>query len=58
MSYVAVKSLPPFDKLADLSREHLTATDPVPEPGPEPMVEAPGMSAGTRMTGGPAKPPI
>ncbi|GES36264.1 hypothetical protein RAJCM14343_1515 [Rhodococcus aetherivorans] len=28
LSYVAVKSLPPFDKLADLSREHLTADEP------------------------------
>ncbi|MGW4019600.1 hypothetical protein ACWECW_25175 [Rhodococcus ruber] len=28
LSYVAVKSLPPFDKLADLSCEHLTADEP------------------------------
>ncbi|WP_346772786.1 hypothetical protein [Rhodococcus sp. 14C212] len=28
LSYVAVRSLPPFDKLADLSREHLTADEP------------------------------
>ncbi|WP_301850216.1 hypothetical protein [Rhodococcus pyridinivorans] len=27
LSYVAVKSLPPFDKLTDLSREHLTADE-------------------------------
>ncbi|SEB29378.1 hypothetical protein SAMN04490240_0103 [Rhodococcus pyridinivorans] len=31
LSYVAVKSLPPFDKLADLSRKHLTA-DETPTP--------------------------
>ncbi|MFD5812471.1 hypothetical protein [Rhodococcus aetherivorans] len=28
LSYVAAKSLPPFDKLADLSREHLTTDKP------------------------------
>lgn len=28
LSYVAVQSLPPFDKLADLSREHLTTDKP------------------------------
>lgn len=39
LSYVAVKSLPPFDKLAELSREHLTAVDLAPVP--EPTVEAP-----------------
>lgn len=32
LSYVAVKSLPPYDKLAELSREHLTAANPVPAP--------------------------
>ncbi|AXY49362.1 MULTISPECIES: hypothetical protein [Rhodococcus] len=32
LSYVAVKSLPSFDKLADLSREHLTVDEPTAVP--------------------------